>query len=347
MEELQPDETNNNSTMIKGKFKKTVLRRDSNSAPFRPAPIETKPSDSSIPTSELTSLSRPRTRDDESIFVNTGKVSPMIKEAPRFSRRSTFSEESPLRKASDVDDDNTAIDEFVDRLNIGKIGDFLKKIIIAIWKRLQNSKYINSDNDGRIHLQSFCIGVILTSVVVMIQPFLVVYLDSWIVLLGRLFKHLMAWVMVAAVLSYAFNTSKKAKQDKESHEVVAPRLNNFEKLHYRVKNSSNNSSRSTSPTKSLKNKNGSRPSFSRQSFSSASIPRRDSTDSYNDQMILMNITERIQQDEKFRIDHHNNDKPKDNYEKFMDVAYKKNQEHDIYNKFVNDSKENVRRLSKH
>lgn len=51
----------------------------------------------------------------------------MIKEAPRFSRRSTFSEESPLRKASDVDDDNTAIDEFVDRLNIGKIGDFLKK----------------------------------------------------------------------------------------------------------------------------------------------------------------------------------------------------------------------------
>ena len=181
----------------------------------------------------------------------------------------------------------------------------------------------------------------------MIQPFLVVYLDSWIVLLGRLFKHLMAWVMVAAVLSYAFNTSKKAKQDKESHEVVAPRLNNFEKLHYRVKNSSNNSSRSTSPTKSLKNKNGSRPSFSRQSFSSASIPRRDSTDSYNDQMILMNITERTQQDERFRIDHHNGDKPKNNYEKFMDVAYKKNQEHDIYNKFVNDSKENVRRLSKH
>lgn len=368
--QLSPTEPQT-TDMIKGKFKRAVLRRDSDTAPFRPAPpvaIESKKSDASIPTSELSALSRPRTRDDDNIFVNTGKISPVMKETPKFSRRSTFSEESPLRGAftdrsgpydrSANGNELKGIEELIDKLNIGKIGDFMKRIMMVIWNKLQNSKYVNSENDGRVHLQSFCIGVIMTSIVVMIQPFLVVYLDSWIVLLGRLLKHLMAWVFVAAVLSYAFTSSKKSKADMSVNGTGELRLNNFEKLQYRVKNS-NNSSRSTSPTKSLRGKLASgRPSFSRPSFSQSSVSRgelaslnsnrRDSLDTYNEQLLLMNITERTQLDEKTRMGMMENyDRPKDNYEKFMDVAYKKTQEHDVYNKFVNDSRENIKNLQKH
>jgi len=389
-------ETNNCSTtsnMLKNKFmKKTILRRDSDLAPFRPSPPIPSKSDVSIPTSinsnnsELTSLSRPRTREDEQIYLNTGKISPIIKESPKFRRPSVISDgyESPLRgnfpqtvgdnnnnssssSSSSDDDDLKGIDEFIDRLNIGKIGEFIKKIILYTWKKIQSSKYINSENDGKLHLQSFAIGVILTSIVVMIQPFLIIYLDSWIVLLCRLFKHLMAWILVIAIISYIFNPKKQTTTTATSNSMddqfpgTTSRINHFDtKLQYKVKStsSSNHSSRSTSPNKfkpigikngNINKKSSPRPSFSQRNSTTNNsqisltpsmkkdvIELNQNIDGYNEQLLLKNVTERNQIDERARWDQFQGamDRPKDNYERFMNVAYRKNQEVENYNKFV-------------
>ncbi|CCH41071.1 CREB-regulated transcription coactivator 2 [Wickerhamomyces ciferrii] len=380
--------------MIKGKFKKTILRRDSDNSAFRPSQQQQsqQPQSQSQPTTpidqnELISITRPppRTKDDESIFINTGVITPIAVESPpKLSRKTTngstgygktsasaqyfpTGDETPYSYAPSIHSNKSYksearasnnVEDFIDGLNIGMIGDFLKKIMNIIWDKLQKSPYINTENDGKLHLQSFFVGIIMTSIVVMVQPYLVGYLDSWIVLLGRLFKHLMAWVMVAGVLSYVFKTKKNDDDDSRS--------NNFDQMTVKT-----NKTRSSSPTKSFKSKktHRDRPNLAKHQIPSLIDPTLPQSNqelnqittnkSMNqDQLMLMNITEQTQEDEFERFENNgiptqlsdgfpqDHMVPNNNYNEFMKIAIEKDQQHQQYNKFIDDNRKGIKKMVK-
>jgi hypothetical protein len=299
--------------MIKSKLKKTVLRRDSATSAFK-ADIQQR--------SSFKELIPPRTADDESIEVFTAQAKPLAMNAKRDTvKRSSNSQ--------------LQVDDLMDRLNIHKMAEFLKATILRIIDKILKSRFINSVNDGKIHIHSFGLGIAMTTAVVMIQPFLVVYLDSWIILLGKLLKHLMAWLVVGGVLTYVLNPKKGDHLGERGRKV------HFQELQYSVKSSE--PSRDSSPSKA---KRVSQTTIRRQPVplqrfgSESSIQRRGPQ--FDDPQMLISMTTQMQDVENSRYE-----RSKTGYDTFMEGAFRKEEEEEKYRKFIDDNRYDIRKKSQH
>lgn len=315
-------------SMIKTKFKKTtlLLRRNSGTADFRVV-------DPGRPTKLPFT---PRTADDESIDLHTADVKLLIPESKHSDLRQMGDNLPTLREQQGT----TQVDDFLNRLNLDKAGAFMKATAINLLRRFLASPYINSINDGRIHIHSFGLGVAMTAIVVMVQPYLVVYLDSWMALLTKLFKHLMAWLVVGGLLTYVLNPKKATDA------VTRGRGAEFKELKYSVK-SSTESSRASSPRKKqLQTPILRRPvTVQRRETEPVRFSRRGSDSAWSDQQVLMNTTAQMQDIEraKYDMERARFERPRSGYEKFMDGAFKKDEEKEKYNKFVDDTREGLKR----
>jgi hypothetical protein len=299
--------------MIKSKLKKTVLRRDSATSAFK-ADIQQR--------SSSKELIPPRTADDESIEVHTAQSKPLAVNAKKDTvKRSSNSQ--------------LQVDDLLDRLNIHKMADFLKEMILSIIDRILKSQYINSVNDGKIHIHSFGLGIAMTAVVVMIQPFLVVYLDSWIILLGKLLKHLMAWLFVGGVMTYVLNPKKGDHRGERGRKI------HYQELQYSVKSSE--TSRDSSPSKA---KRVSQTPILRQPIplqrfgTESSIQRRGPQ--FDDPQMLISMTTQMQD-----VENSSYERPKTGYDKFMDGAFRKEEEEEKYRKFIDGNRDDIRKQSQH
>lgn len=312
--------------MIKGKLRKTVLRRDSASSSFR-----------SEKTITPAAQPAPRTSDDESMYIHTARLKP-VGQAPfeKDNANTVFmGDQRPSGEASTAQ--QSQLDEFIDRLNLDKATTMGKDVLIKIINKILSSQYINSVNDGKVHIHSFGLGVGVTAVAVLIQPFLTVYLSSWAILLGRLFKHLIAWLVVGGVLMYILNPRNGSVGNKSTERS---RHAHFQELQYSVKSSQ--SSRDTSPKRNPAALAPRRPIVRRDTEPPSFRPRTGSHFGNQDQQALMDITENSQALERAR---YNQAGPKTGYDRFMDGALKKEEEQEKYRRFVEDNRDGIKRQS--
>ncbi|KAH3677620.1 hypothetical protein WICMUC_001723 [Wickerhamomyces mucosus] len=369
-------------------IKKSIFRRDSDTSSLRhapelekinniqPPPLNTKDSYESKPKS--------RTQDDESIFINQPKLSnssspllsqrveipsypsnlptsllPSIPNLPPQSQTRQFQHQFPQSNFQNANLSpkqeqyriNQYVIEFIDRLNLGPLGEVFKKIAVGFLTYLLSSKYINSDPSSQIHIQSFLYGVILTAIVFIIQPLLSNYLDSWMILLIRLGKHLVGWIVVGVALSYALK--QQSTNGSNGLQTVEPRGRGdiYEKLEYSVK-----SSRSTSPFKQKNKPVPSKPKFAR--FASApTAPQIKNTaannnrqNNYNEMMITKMTGDYDTNIDSRSIGYRNNNYsstsnnftsqstgPTSHYDRFMTAANEKHKQNENYERFVNET----------
>lgn len=321
------------------KLKKAVLRRDSINSDFKNSNANSTTSSSNTPTVEsldkqVAPPSPKRTADDEHIEIHRAEIKPLVMETRARSQRFGNSRES----IGADDYEPTPFEDFMERLNINKIANFLRVSSSRLVNKILSSQYINNVNDGKVHIHSFGLGVAMTSIVVMIQPLIVVYLDSWVILLGKLFKHLMAWFVVGAVLSYILNPKKKAKKTRVDIEDGP----SFKELQYSVK-----SSDTSSPTRRSIAGASNRPSavVRRQTEPYSMTTRKGSQyDGYEDQQALINMTAHAQTNESHRMVP---PRPKTAYDHFMEGAFKKEEDKEAYNRFVDLNREDIRRQTEY
>lgn len=292
------------------------------------------------PMPELLHTRTPRTMEDEALRLNRASIPNVTFEENSKPVASTTTTSPQVQHDTDTNkgmptQPANIIDDFIDRMAMDKVGAFTKNIIIALVNRVMNSGYVNTENNGKIHLQSFGLGIMLTSIVVMIQPFLVVYLDSWVVLLGRLFKHLVTWIVVVGVISYVLNP-KDAKHGTTGSTGIKP-VDIGKPLQYEVTKSVPSSPKKTQPKPSRKN---TAPSIMTRATSSTR-PSEGVFESEQD--FLIRETENTQNIERAKLGVEGSRPPRDDFEQFMEVARKKEQERIMHQKFMDANKEGITR----
>lgn len=308
-------------------MKTALTRRESEPAPYPTSPGLSTTSSPKV-SFKQPALQRRRTNDDEKPYAgNAAKGSP---------KRSTYAtinnHDVAIKEEGDEATGQLLIEKFIDGLRFNEmVTSLLKSILIPVTHRILRSNYVNTQNNDKLHLQSFGIGVLLTSFMVTIQPFLAIYVDGWVLVLGKVFKHLFGWLIVGGIISYVLGSKPDTKMNdnvSRNHDTEV-RDNRFTALEYTVKNS-----RSSSPQKKPR-----RP---------AKISRRTSDVVYgidgpigpNSENMLMKMTEHAQVIERAKFDV-DRSRPSENpnYDKFMDVALKKDHQGEMYKKFVNDNRE--------
>lgn len=211
------------------------------------------------------------------------------------------------------------IESFIDELQLNEFAaKCLKVLILPVSFKVLNSEYINSNNDGKLHLQSFGLGIILAFAMVIIQPFLTFYLDGWILFIGKLLKNLIGWLVFGCLISYFLNHNKKEGGGNS----------NYQELQYTVKNS-----KSSPQVKKAKKVTKIAP------YSTHITYDKNGPVNETSELLLKKITQHQQDIDDARYEVNNSRIDEDvNYNKFMNIALKKDKEIGIYNKFVSDNK---------
>lgn len=289
-----------------------------------------------------------RTADDEHLPLNQAQISPSPSpeiETDTSTAPNIQHDSSTLERQQQIND---YITRAIDRLDIGPIGGLLKTLVIAISNRLLSSKYINSDPSPQIHLQSFLYGVVTMSLVMFISPFLSVYLDSWVVLLIRLFKHLAGWLVVGFTLHYVIKSKQKptavTSDTNQQFTQPAQPMHTYEQLQYSVRPSSPMKPQTSNKSKTKIIKFNNTPSQQQQQqkqqrcIDSTPPPPR----AQNRPRPLPQIESPIKDDphrvqavrRRDHIDSGNNPRPVSNYDRFINAAYEKERRENQYTKFV-------------
>lgn len=129
-----------------------------------------------------------------------------------------------------------ALDHLVDRLDLGRVVQLAKRLAAFLLIKLLASGYVTTESDGRVHLQSFGLGVLFACAAMVIQPFLMNYFETWILILGKLTKHLAAWCGFAIFVMYVVNHGRNATA-RGTSTTGTDRVDTYEKLEYKVTNS--------------------------------------------------------------------------------------------------------------
>ncbi|KAH3688411.1 hypothetical protein WICPIJ_000550 [Wickerhamomyces pijperi] len=230
----------------------------------------------------------------------------------------------------------------IDKLNIGPVGEFLKTILIALTNRLLSSQYINSSPSSQIHLQSFLYGVVTTSLVLFISPFLSVYLDSWVVLLVRLFKHIIGWLVGGFALHYVIRSKQSGTTGTSASTpqqyYTQPPPHKYQQLQYSVKNTNGQKvSRKLVKIQEPDNlTNPSTPPPPRSQNRPRPLPRSPE----KQQQLQLHSDEIVDTTHGVRrSDDTLSKRPISNYDKFINAAYEKERRDMEYERFVRDTAE--------
>lgn len=197
------------------------------------------------------------------------------------------------------------VERLIDNLNLSpEQTKILKSLAVPLVKRLISSPYIDSSSSNQVHLQSFALGIAVTYVISIVHPFIMIYLDGWILFWLKLLKNLVGWAVVGGALHYFFSRHNSISPPEDSIEGhQEQRENRFQELQYTVKKS-----RDSSPKKA-------KVSFAKPQMSS--------------EKVLMKLTEQQQNIERAKQDV-NMSRPELTYSKFVGMA----EEHDEYKKLA-------------